>query len=136
MPWVNQEMCAACGTCVEQCPVGAIAPGSSGKTTIDEEACIRCGNCHDVCPQEAVRHDSERIPQEVALNLEKTGQLLRHFGTPSEQQAFIERMIRYFTKQRTVAERTIEKLNAVKEDPVEGIRSAIETLGRHGAGQQ
>ena len=25
MPWINEEMCAACGICVDQCPAGAIS---------------------------------------------------------------------------------------------------------------
>ncbi|MFH1739234.1 MAG: 4Fe-4S binding protein [bacterium] len=128
MPWVNQERCAVCGTCIEECPVGAIAPGKNGKSEINGDLCIRCGTCHDVCPEEAVRHDSEKIPQEIAANLEKTNGLLKHFHTLEEQQDFIGRMIRYFTKDRKVAEKTIEKLEAIREDPVRGIRSAIESL--------
>jgi ferredoxin len=51
----------------------------NGYAVIDERACIRCGTCHDVCPHEAVRHDSERIPEDVAANVEWTQNLLRHF---------------------------------------------------------
>ena len=126
MPWVNQEMCASCGICSEQCPVGAIRPQANGKSVINEKQCIRCGSCHDVCPEEAVRHDSERIPQEIAANIEKTRQLLRHFGSRPEQRAFIGRMIRYFNKQRTVAQQTIEKLKIIEDDPVNKIRSVLE----------
>ena len=127
MPWVNQEMCAGCGTCVEECPVGAIALQENAKSFVDEETCIRCGTCHDICPEDAVRHDSERIPQEITANIEKTRQLLRHFDTPAEQTAFIGRMIRYFNKQRKVAEETIERLKCIEEDPVNKIDSVMET---------
>ncbi len=126
MPWVNQEMCAGCGTCVDECPVGAISLQDDGKSLVHEEICIRCGTCHDICPEEAVRHDSERIPQEIAANIEKTRQLLRHFETPAEQRAFIGRMIRYFNKQRKVAEQTIEQLQTIEEDPVNKIESLLE----------
>ena len=112
MPWVNREMCTGCGTCVEACPVGAIALDDRNVAGIDEDECIRCGKCHDVCPEEAVRHDSERIPQEVGANLQWVERLGRHFHTDDERNAFLDRMIRYFNKQRTVAERTLERLRA------------------------
>jgi len=97
---------------VEACPVGAIALDDRNVAGIDEDECIRCGKCHDVCPEEAVRHDSERIPQEVGANLQWVERLGRHFHTDDERNAFLDRMIRYFNKQRTVAERTLERLRA------------------------
>ena len=109
MPWIRSEDCVACGVCIEECPVGAIS--MNDHAVIDDKACIRCGKCHDVCPHEAVRHDSERIPQEVAANVEWTKGLLRHFESPGEQRGLIERMKRYFVKERKVAEQTIEHLD-------------------------
>jgi len=116
MPWVNEEICVGCGVCVDDCPVGAITLKDDQKAIINEDKCIRCARCHDVCPQEAVRHDSERIPQEVEANIEKTRDLLRHFETPHEQQAFLERMVRYFKKQQKVASITMDKITAIKAD--------------------
>lgn len=110
MPWVNQELCTGCGTCVEECPVDAITLTEDDVAQIGEEQCIRCGTCHDVCPVEAVRHDGERIPQEVEANLRWVRGLMGHFETDEEKQALVGRMIRYFTKQRKVAEQTIERL--------------------------
>lgn len=119
MPWINQDLCIGCGICVEECPVDAIAQEANRKAVIHEEECIRCGKCHDVCPEEAVRHDSERIPQEVQANITWTNELLRHFETAQAQQEFYDRMIRYFTKEKKVAELTIDKLNAMKSTGVE-----------------
>jgi ferredoxin len=116
MPWVNEDLCVGCGVCVDDCPVGAITLKDDRKAIINEDKCIRCGRCHDVCPQEAVRHDSERIPKEVAANLEKTKGLLKHFETPQEQQAFLKRMVRYFQKQQKVAGLTIDKITAMMSD--------------------
>jgi len=113
MPWVNQEMCTGCGTCIEECPVDAIALTEDGLARIDEEQCIRCGTCHDVCPAEAVRHDSERIPQEVEANLQWVRKLMDNFETDEEKQALVGRMIRYFNKERKVAEQTIGRLEAL-----------------------
>jgi Fe-S-cluster-containing hydrogenase component 2 len=99
---------------VEACPVGAIALGDGNVAAIDEDECIRCGQCHDVCPEEAVRHDSERIPQEVGANLQWVERLSRHFHTDDEKKAFLGRMIRYFKKERTVAERTLDRLQTLE----------------------
>ena len=112
MPWVKEEMCVGCGVCVNECPAEAISLAEA-IAVIDEEECIRCGHCHDVCPEEAVRHDSERIPQEIEANLDWTRHLLEHFNTAEEKRELIERMKRYFTKERKVAEQTIEKLAAM-----------------------
>lgn len=114
MPWIREEDCVACGVCVDECPVGAIS--MNGHAVIDDRACIRCGKCHDVCPHEAVRHDSERIPQEVAANVEWTKDLLRHFESPAEQRGLIDRMKRYFLKERKVAEQTIERLDGLAKE--------------------
>ena len=112
MPWVKQEMCTGCSICVDECPVDAMSV-SDGKASIDEKNCIRCGHCHDVCPEEAVRHDSERIPEEIEANLQWTRQLLRHFDTDEEKHGLIERMKRYFAKEKKVAQQTIERLDDV-----------------------
>ena len=54
------------------------------------------------------------LDDQVEENLEKTRKLLEYYDTSAEQQAFIERMIRYFNKERKVTEFTIEKLKALK----------------------
>ena len=128
MPWVNHEMCSGCGVCVEECPVEAMSIGDSGYADINEDDCIRCGKCHEVCPQEAVRHDGERIPQEVADNLRWVRKLLGHFREPAEQAAFMQRMMRFFNKQKKVNEKTIDAIKAAKDDPVESIDEAIRGL--------
>jgi len=112
MPWVSEEMCIGCGVCMAECPVDAICMVDE-TARIDEQECIRCGNCHSVCPQEAVRHDGERIPQEVEANLAWTRRLMEHFDTAEQKHGLVERMQRYFTKERKVAEETIKKLTAM-----------------------
>jgi len=116
MTWVNQDMCVGCGVCVNDCPVGAIALEQDTKAVIDEENCIRCGRCHEICPRDAVRHDSEKIPEEVAANVEKTRKLLQHYKVLDQQQTFLERMVRYFKKEQKVAGLTVEELTAMKND--------------------
>ena len=115
MPWVNEEMCVSCGVCVEECPVGAMSIVDE-TACIDDEECIRCGRCHDVCPEKAVRHDSERIPQEIEANLDWTRRLLGHFETAEEKRELIERMKRHFAKEKKVAEQTIERLESMGKE--------------------
>ena len=109
MPWVKEEMCTGCGTCVEECPVGAITVGEDA-ARIDDEKCVRCGRCHDVCPEEAVRHDGERIPQEVGANIQWARKLMGHFKTDEEKAALLERLRRYFNKEIKVVQQTLERL--------------------------
>ncbi len=47
------EDCVGCGTCVDECPVGAIKE-TDGKYSIDQETCTQCGACKEVCPVEAI----------------------------------------------------------------------------------
>jgi uncharacterized Fe-S center protein len=114
MPWVNEEMCVGCGVCVDECCAGAISM-KEDVAAIDDDKCIRCGVCHDVCAEDAVRHDGERIPQEVASNLDWVRGILNHdhySESREKQKDLLERMKRYFNKNRKVAEKTIEKLDA------------------------
>jgi ferredoxin len=110
MPWINKDKCIGCGICVQECPVGAISMKEE-RALIDMEKCIRCGKCHDVCPQEAVRHDSERIPLEIKEKIEGIERNLDNFKTKKEKEDFLERMIKYYNKEKEIAEGTIEKIN-------------------------
>jgi ferredoxin len=128
MPWIKEELCTGCGVCVEECPVGAIDRRNDGFAEIDEVQCIRCGRCHDVCPQEAVRHDGERIPQEVAENLRWVRKLLEHFHRSEEQAAFMQRMVRFFNKQKKVCQRTLAAIASAGNQPAADIDAAIAEL--------
>jgi len=52
MAYKISDDCVACGTCIDECPVGAISEGDIYK--IDPAACTDCGTCADACPVEAI----------------------------------------------------------------------------------
>jgi ferredoxin len=45
--YINEE-CIACGSCMEECPVDAIAEGDI--YVIDPKLCTDCGACAEICP--------------------------------------------------------------------------------------
>ena len=116
MPWIKKELCTGCEACVVECSVGAISM-EKDIAFINENECIRCGVCHEVCPEDAVRHDGERIPEEVQANLAYAKKLLSHeyySNDKTKQKQLVERLQRFFTKSKKVAEKTIEQLEILK----------------------
>ncbi|GAH62391.1 unnamed protein product [marine sediment metagenome] len=79
------------------------------------DKCIRCGDCHDICPQEAVRYDSERIPEEIEANVEKVKEYMKHFDSEEKKQACLKRCMNFFKKEKTVAEKTLTQLENLKK---------------------
>ncbi|MCF0166046.1 MAG: 4Fe-4S binding protein [Bacteroidales bacterium] len=49
---INPDACVACGSCIDECPVGAISAGDV--YVIDPDACADCGTCVDACPNGAI----------------------------------------------------------------------------------
>jgi ferredoxin len=52
MAYVISDDCVACGTCIDECPQGAISEGE--KYSINPELCVDCGCSASVCPSEAI----------------------------------------------------------------------------------
>ena len=46
MAYVIGDDCIACGTCIDECPAGAISEGD--KYSINPDVCTECGTCADV----------------------------------------------------------------------------------------
>jgi ferredoxin len=55
MAYKISESCAACGTCIDQCPVGAISEGDIYH--INPDMCVSCGTCAGVCPMGAIAEE-------------------------------------------------------------------------------
>jgi NADH:ubiquinone oxidoreductase subunit F (NADH-binding)/(2Fe-2S) ferredoxin/Pyruvate/2-oxoacid:ferredoxin oxidoreductase delta subunit len=52
---VKAEVCKACGMCVKDCPVNAIADGvKKVPAAIDQSICTSCGVCRDTCKFDAI----------------------------------------------------------------------------------
>ena len=53
VPQINRSGCMGCGSCVKECPAGAIELKDK-KAYIDEEKCIGCASCVHVCPERVI----------------------------------------------------------------------------------
>jgi formate hydrogenlyase subunit 6/NADH:ubiquinone oxidoreductase subunit I len=87
---------------------------------INMDNCIHCGICHGLCPENAVKHDSEKIADEVEANTAKTKEFMnacaKYLGDVKEKQKCLNRMIKHFNKEKIVAEKTLEKLQMFKKN--------------------
>ncbi len=52
MAYVISSDCVACGTCIDECPSGAISEGEI--YSINPDVCVDCGTCADVCLSGAI----------------------------------------------------------------------------------
>lgn len=70
---IDEDSCAACGTCAESCQFGALAMGDL-LMEVDVAKCMGCGVCMDKCPQDAIsinRDESKGEPLEIIALMEK-----------------------------------------------------------------
>ena len=54
MAYVITDNCVACGSCIGECPVGAISGAVKQPHTIDTTKCIKCGVCVETCKFDAI----------------------------------------------------------------------------------
>jgi Pyruvate/2-oxoacid:ferredoxin oxidoreductase delta subunit len=68
--YVDQVLCVGCGTCINECPTGAISL-SDGEALVDSALCDGCGSfdeiydrvCVEICPNEALSWVAEPMPE-------------------------------------------------------------------------
>ncbi len=51
---VVENLCVACGTCVDVCPVNAINILKGMFARVDDNKCVGCGKCERVCPASVI----------------------------------------------------------------------------------
>jgi len=52
-PKSDPELCTACGTCVDHCPVSALTM-QDDHPVVDADTCITCFCCQEICPEKAI----------------------------------------------------------------------------------
>ncbi|OPJ54785.1 [Fe-Fe] hydrogenase large subunit C-terminal domain-containing protein [Clostridium chromiireducens] len=52
---IIENLCIACGTCIESCPVNAIEYNGEGRAEVQKERCIGCKLCSNICRANAVK---------------------------------------------------------------------------------
>ena len=52
---VNRDVCVACGTCVDVCPMEAMQIVQGSFASPLEEKCVGCGVCAKECPASAIK---------------------------------------------------------------------------------
>jgi nitroreductase/NAD-dependent dihydropyrimidine dehydrogenase PreA subunit len=150
--FVDEELCSKDGVCVDVCPARALRMGASGfPEEIPENGCILCGHCAAVCPRGALTHHglpegelvrsarelpgaelmdgfligrrSVRVYRDEPVEKETLDALLdvaRHAPTASNTQQV-----------HWIVVNGREKVHALAEEIVNGIRMAGQAAGRY-----
>lgn len=50
----DEDLCADCDTCIDECPIDAIDNSDNGRAKIDKEICLGCGVCALKCDTDAI----------------------------------------------------------------------------------
>jgi uncharacterized protein (DUF362 family) len=53
LPHANPDLCTACGTCIEQCPVSALSIDDQ-IPVVEADTCITCFCCQEMCQEKAI----------------------------------------------------------------------------------
>ncbi len=81
-PIVDEELCVACGTCVEACRFEVLKLRRDGPSPRGIGRCVVCGHCVAVCPEGAISHPAipdeglRELPEAPAVGYEQLMDLL------------------------------------------------------------
>jgi len=53
-PTWNKDLCTACETCIDRCPMSALYMGDADLPVLNLDLCIGCGICATGCPEKAI----------------------------------------------------------------------------------
>jgi NAD-dependent dihydropyrimidine dehydrogenase PreA subunit len=73
---IDSELCTACETCLERCPMDAIKLDGDF-SEINEDKCIGCGVCIPTCPEEAISLIAKPGMEAPPVDFEETFQRIR-----------------------------------------------------------
>jgi len=82
-PRFDPDLCAACETCIDRCPVEALTMGDDDLPQVDLNRCFGCAVCATGCPNEAIKMVSKPGFEEP----------------PKDQKALMGAIVASFTKQ-------------------------------------
>lgn len=82
IPYVDEELCNGCRTCVEFCKFNALAY-IQDKWMLFEEVCHSCGGCTLLCPQKALK-EKDKVVGKVVTGVSKGVQVSGGFLNPGE----------------------------------------------------
>lgn len=69
--------CISLGSCMQICPVSAIAYNQDGLVQVDAEICISCGRCVRICPTKVMRWIPADADYLVACNSTEKGPVVK-----------------------------------------------------------
>lgn len=69
--------CIGFGTCVSNCPFGAMTMGESGLPVVNKEICTGCGKCEESCPKGVIQMISVNAHVKVDCNSKDKGAVAR-----------------------------------------------------------
>lgn len=72
-----QNGCLGFGTCVKNCPFGAMTMSEEGLPIIDDKKCTGCGKCETVCPKHVMQLVPVGAPVTVNCNSKDKGAVAR-----------------------------------------------------------
>jgi Na+-translocating ferredoxin:NAD+ oxidoreductase RNF subunit RnfB len=75
--------CIGFGTCVKNCPFGALTMGKNGLPVVDKRKCTGCAKCEAVCPKKVIEMKPAGAVVSVSCNSKDKGAVARKFCTVS-----------------------------------------------------